>query len=48
MGRLTAALRKAFSKDTLRRGVKWGEENVPTGLRSVLGVLFIAGGVFPR
>ena len=43
MGR---ALRKLFSKDTLRRGVKWGEQNVPAGLRSVLGVLLIAGGLF--
>lgn len=44
--RMVAALRKAFSKDTLRRGVKWGQENVPPGLRSVLGALLIAGGVF--
>jgi hypothetical protein len=44
--RKTAALRKAFSKDTLRRGVKWAQEHVPPGLRSVLGLLLIAGGVF--
>jgi hypothetical protein len=44
--RMAAALRKAFSKDTLRRGVKWSEENVPPGLRSILGILLIVGGVF--
>lgn len=43
---MTAALRKAFSKDTLRRGVEWNEEHVPRGLRSVLGVLLIVGGLF--
>ncbi|HEY1504002.1 MAG TPA: hypothetical protein VGF92_06865 [Stellaceae bacterium] len=45
-GRITAALRKTFSKDALRRGVKWGQENVPPGLRSLLGVVLIIGGVF--
>ncbi len=25
--------------------LKWGDEHVPFGLRSVLGVLFLAGGV---
>lgn len=40
-----AALRKAFSKDTLRRGVTWAQEHVPPGLRSVLGALLIIGGV---
>jgi hypothetical protein len=42
---MAAALSKAFSKDTLRRGVMWGQENVPPGARSVLGVLLICGGV---
>lgn len=40
------ALRKLFSKDSLRRGVKWSQEHVPPGLRSVLGALLIVGGVF--
>lgn len=44
--RITGALRKAFSKDTLRRGVRWGQETVPPGVRSVLGALLIVGGVF--
>ena len=43
---MTAALRKAFSKDTLRRGVTWAQEHVPPGLRSLLGALLIAGGIF--
>ena len=43
---MTAALRKAFSKDTLRRGVKWAQENVPPGVHSVLGLVLVAGGVF--
>jgi hypothetical protein len=44
--RMTTALRKAFSKDALRRGVTWAQAHVPPGLRSALGVLLIAGGVF--
>ena len=43
---MAGALRKAFSKDTLRRGVKWAQENVPPGVRSFLGALLIIGGVF--
>lgn len=39
-------LRKALSKDTLRRGVTWAQENVPPGLHSALGALLIVGGVF--
>ena len=44
--RMVAALRKAFSKDTLRGGVKWAQENVPPGLHSALGAVLIVGGVF--
>jgi len=44
--RMAAALRKAFSKDTLRRGAIWGQKNVPPGARSVLGALLMVGGVF--
>ena len=44
--RMVAALRQAFSKDMLRRGVKWAEDNVPPGLHSALGILLIVGGVF--
>jgi hypothetical protein len=44
--RMMAALRKAFSKDTLRRGVTWAQAHVPPGVRSAFGVLLIAGGVF--
>lgn len=44
--KIAAALRKAFSKDTLRRGVIWGQENVPPGARTVLGSVLIIGGVF--
>ncbi|HXR85927.1 MAG TPA: hypothetical protein VN728_03105 [Stellaceae bacterium] len=44
--RMTAALRTAFSKDTLRRGVNWAQENVPPGVRSILGIALVAGGVF--
>jgi hypothetical protein len=45
-GWIIAALRKAFSKDTLRRAVKWGQEKVPPGLRSLLGLVLIVGGFF--
>jgi len=44
--RIVAALHKAFTKDTLRRGVKWGEENLPPGVHSLLGGLLLIGGVF--
>lgn len=44
--RMAATLRKAFSKDTLRRGVMWGQENVPPGVRSVLGIVLVVGGLF--
>jgi hypothetical protein len=44
--RSVTALRKGFSKDTLRRSVKWAQENVPPGLHSALGALLIVGGVF--
>ena len=30
---------------TMRRAVEWGDRRVPTGLRSVLGLLLMAGGV---
>jgi hypothetical protein len=43
--RMAAALRKAFSKDTLRRGVMWSQKNVPPGVRSVLGIILIPAGV---
>lgn len=42
--RLAAALRKAFSKDTIRRTATWGEKNVPPGIRSLLGVVLVIGG----
>jgi hypothetical protein len=42
---MAAALRKAFSKDNLRRAVMWGQKNVPPGARSVLGILLICGGI---
>jgi hypothetical protein len=29
----------------LRRAVQWGDEKVPTGLRSLLGVLLCVGGL---
>ena len=45
-GRIAAALRKAFSKHALRRAVRWGQEKVPPGLRSLLGVVLIIGGFF--
>jgi hypothetical protein len=44
--RIATALRKLFSKDALRRGVAWAQENVPPGARSVLGLVLIVGGVF--
>ena len=44
--RIAAALHKTFSKDALRRAVKWGQENVPPGVRSVLGAVLIVAGVF--
>jgi hypothetical protein len=31
--------------DALRRGIEWGERRVPWGLRSLLGLLLMAGGV---
>jgi hypothetical protein len=31
---------------TMRRAVEWGDRRVPTGLRSLLGLLLMAGGVF--
>jgi hypothetical protein len=43
---IAAKLRKAFSEDNLRRGVSWAQKNVPPGLRSVLGIVLIVGGVF--
>ena len=43
---MAAALRKALSKATLRRGVIWGQSNVPPGVRSVLGLALIFGGIF--
>jgi hypothetical protein len=30
---------------TMRRSVEWGDRRVPTGLRSVVGVQLMAGGV---
>jgi hypothetical protein len=44
--RMLTMLRKAFSKDALRRAVSWGQENVPPGVRSLLGIVLIIGGVF--
>ena len=31
--------------DAIRRAVEWGERRVPWGVRSVLGLLCIAGGI---
>jgi hypothetical protein len=42
---MAAALRKVFSKAALRRAVTWGQENVPPGARSLLGILLICGGI---
>ena len=39
---------QSFSKRliaTMRRAVEWGDRRVPPGLRSVLGLLLMAGGV---
>jgi hypothetical protein len=44
--RIAAALRKTFSKANLRRAVMWGQENVPPGVRSVLGIVLVIAGVF--
>ena len=44
-GRIAAALRKSFSKASLRRGVVWGQNNVPPGARSLVGVTLIFGGM---
>jgi hypothetical protein len=44
-GQMAAALRKVFSKAALRRAVTWGQENVPPGARSLLGILLIFGGI---
>jgi hypothetical protein len=30
----------------MRRAVEWGDRKVPTGLRSVVGLLLMGGGVF--
>jgi hypothetical protein len=30
---------------TIQRGIRWGDNHVPRGLRSVLGVLLMCGGV---
>lgn len=30
---------------TIRRGIHWGDTHVPRGVRSVLGVLLMCGGV---
>ena len=32
-------------RDVIYRGLVWGDRRVPTGIRSVLGVLFLFGGV---
>jgi hypothetical protein len=39
-------LHEAFSKDALRRGVRWAQANVPPGARSLLGIVSIIGGCF--
>jgi hypothetical protein len=44
--RVISASRKAFSKDRLRRAVLWGQANVPPGVRSLLGIVLMIGGVF--
>jgi hypothetical protein len=44
--RVASMLRKAFSKDALRRFVQWGQANLPPGVRSLLGLVLIVGGVF--
>ncbi len=44
-GRLADALRQSCSKATLRRGVMWGQNNVPPGARGLLGVALIVGGI---
>lgn len=33
-------------KPLIRRAVTWGHDNVPPGLRSLLGFLLMVGGVF--
>ncbi len=43
---MSPTMRKLFSKATLRRGVMWGQENVPPGIRSLFGVLLIIAGIF--
>lgn len=30
----------------LRKGYRWGQEKIPRGLRLVVGLLLIAGGIF--
>lgn len=44
--RMIAPLREAFSKAGLRRAMIWGQENVPPGVRSVLGIVLIIAGIF--
>lgn len=42
------ASKQPFSKRlvaTLRRAVEWGDRRVPVGLRSLVGLLLMAGGV---
>jgi hypothetical protein len=43
---IVSRLRATFSKAKLRSAVLWGQANVPPGVRSVLGILLIIGGVF--
>lgn len=33
------------AKQTIRRGLRWGDRHVPRGVRSVVGILLIGGGV---
>jgi hypothetical protein len=35
-----------FVADYTYRTVRWGQDHVPPGIRSLLGIMFIAGGVF--
>jgi hypothetical protein len=42
---MKVAARKLFSKDALRSGVQWAQENVPPGVHSLLGVALVIGGV---
>ena len=37
---------KSRTIEILRKAYRWGQEKIPRGLRPVIGLLLIAGGVF--